>query len=77
MERYNEFDNVARIDAFHDGYFAHKARKPLSDNPHGLDIGLATAWADGWNERENDQKVVVVMPHRPEGYYHMPVGSFD
>jgi len=24
-----------------------------------------------------DKRVCVVMPARPEGYYHMPIGTFD
>ena len=31
----------------------------------------------GYAEGQRDRKVLVVMPARPEGYYHSPVGTFD
>lgn len=34
-------------------------------------------YMDGYREGQNARRVSVVMPERPEGYYHMPVGTFD
>lgn len=53
----------AKIDRWHDGYFA----KERPTDPDEL---------DGWRQAQEDRKVVVVMPVRPEGYYHMPLGTF-
>lgn len=61
-------DADARIDAFHDGYFAHRDGKPRPSDLHA---------AEGWDERARDVQVRVVMPRRPEGYYHCAPGTFD
>jgi hypothetical protein len=34
-------------------------------------------YLSGHAEGKRDRKVRVVVPARPEGYYHLPVGTFD
>lgn len=55
-------DLDAAIDAYHDGWAAHKAGKTCPVDKNG---------ADGWNDRAQSMLVRVVMPERPEGYYHV------
>ena len=31
----------------------------------------------GYAEGQRERKVQVVMPARPEGYYHAPIGTFE
>jgi hypothetical protein len=62
-------DNDAKIDRWHDGYFAHKRGEPQPVEPDA---------AAGWQHRADDlDRPAVLMPARPEGYYHAPVGAFD
>lgn len=57
------------IDRWNDGALdALRGRKALSDNPDYLE-----GYAHGLDQR----KVRAVMPARPEGYYHAPLGTFD
>lgn len=64
----DESELDAKIDRFHDGYFAHKRGEPRPSCQDG---------AAGWDHRAQDCKVQVVMPARPEGYYHCAPGTFD
>lgn len=57
-----------RIDRFHDGYFAFRRGEPRPTDPCA---------ADGWDDAERASQVRVVMPARPEGYYHCAPGTFD
>lgn len=34
-------------------------------------------YLDGYAHGLRERKVRVVMPARPEGYYHAPIGTFD
>jgi hypothetical protein len=61
-------DEDAAIDRFHAGYDAHWAGQPC---PTEKDA------AEGWKTRDREGRVQVVMPARPEGYYHMPLGTFE
>lgn len=61
-------DNDKNCEAYHNGYMAHKTGKPRPTEDQA---------AQGWDDRARDCKVVVVMPVRPEGYYHYPIGTFD
>lgn len=61
-------DEDAAIDRFHAGYDAHKRGEPC---PIEKDA------RDGWSTRAHACQVRVVMPRRPEGYYHMPLGTFE
>lgn len=61
-------DNDAAIDAFHDGYDLFRKGKPRPE---------CSLMAQGWDDAQRASRVRVVMPSRPEGYYHMPVGTFD
>lgn len=63
----NQNDDAA-VDRYHDGYDAHRNGKPCPACPDG---------AQGWHDREHQTKTRVTMPERPEGYYHMPIGTFD
>jgi len=56
------------IDRWHDGYFANLA---------GLKRPIDPVAAEGWQAREHAKGVAIVQPSRPEGYYHMPIGSFE
>jgi len=60
-------DLDAKIDAYHDGMaarFAGHARPADADGAHG------------WDDANEAKKVRAVMPRRPEGYYHQPIGTF-
>lgn len=57
-----------RCDKYHDGYDAFCRRQPCPTEQHA---------ANGWRNAEAASQTVVVMPERPEGYYHMPIGTFD
>ena len=62
-------DNDAKADRWNDGALdamRGKGRK-LTDSEYlmGYEHGLI------------ERKVRVVMPSRPEGYYHCPIGTFD
>jgi hypothetical protein len=64
-----DFDDVAqdaKIDRWHDGYFAAVRGEP---RPTEFDAG------QGWDHRANEVPVVEV--ERPEGYYHAPIGTFE
>ncbi|RWR30464.1 hypothetical protein D2T29_12395 [Sinirhodobacter populi] len=60
----------AAIDAWHEGYFAGRANKLVTGDPH-----FASGWFKG--RCETLYPVKVTMPDRPEGYYHAPLGAFD
>lgn len=68
------FDDVygvddAKLDRWNDGALdALRGKAKASDDADYLE-----GYADG----ERSAHVVVVMPRRPEGYYHMPLGTFD
>ena len=57
-----------RIDAYHSGCKLHQAGMKRPDND--------PIKAEGWDDRERDMRVCVVMPSRPEGYYHAPIGTY-
>lgn len=68
IEDVPEADDAA-IDRWHDGALdCYRGRPKASDDKDYL---------EGWAHAENDRQVQVVMPERPEGYYHMPLGTFD
>lgn len=62
----SEIDRL--IDLFHEGYAAFLAGRPMPADPEQ---------ASGWRDAQRASLVRVVMPRRPEGYYHMPLGTFD
>lgn len=67
----DDFDdaaNDAAIDRFHDGWGAFLKGQP---RPTEKDAG------EGWDHGRATSRVRAVQPARPEGYYHLPVGSFD
>jgi hypothetical protein len=59
----------AEIDRWHDGALDALRGKPKA----GDDKFYLEGFAHGLEER----KVMVVIPARSEGYYHMPLGTFD
>lgn len=61
-------DIDAKIDAYHAGWFTAKRG---TRRPHNVDA------QQGWDDYHAAKKVRVVMPERPEGYYHAPLGAFD
>lgn len=63
-------ENERRCDQYNSGWLAGYGGKPITDDPD-----FAAGWREGQHERRNP--VVVVMPERPEGYYHAPIGTFD
>ncbi len=68
IQDYDDDAAEDRINRFHDGYWAHKRGEARPNDPHA---------AAGWDDRARDQKVRVIMPARPEGYYHAKPGTFD
>lgn len=59
----------AKIDRWNNGAIdGCGGRKPQSDDPDYL---------DGYRQGREEAKVRAVMPARPEGYYHAPIGTFD
>lgn len=65
----DELEIEAKIDRWNDGALdALRYRPKASSDPDYLE-----GYADG----EDQRKVQVVMPERPEGYYHAPLGTFD
>ena len=61
-------DGDANIELWHQGVMANLRGEPCPTEPHGR---------AGWLHREREKRVRVVMPVRPEGYYHAPIGTFD
>lgn len=59
---------VAEADAFCAGYLSFRDGKPQPTDP---------VKAEGWLDAQRASRVRVVMPARPEGYYHAPLGTFD
>lgn len=68
-EMYEERDEDARIDAYHAGYACFQRGQPQPT--HDADM------AEGWDDAKRASWVRVELPARPEGYYHMPIGSFE
>lgn len=66
IEDVPEADDAA-IDRWHDGALdCYRGRPKSSDDKDYL---------AGWAHAENDVPVAEI--ERPEGYYHMPLGTFD
>lgn len=62
-------NNEEHLDRWNDGALDGFRGKPIaSDDVH---------YMDGYKTGQRDRRVRVVMPARPEGYYHSPVGTFD
>jgi len=67
IEDVPEADDAA-IDRWHDGALdCYRGRPKASDDKDYL---------EGWLHRRNEAPPPR-MPERPEGYYHMPLGTFD
>lgn len=64
VENADEIAEEAKCDRWHDGYFS----KERPTDPDEL---------EGWLQAREDAKLTVVMPVRPEGYYHAPLGTFE
>jgi hypothetical protein len=59
----------AKIDRWNDGAIdGCRGRKPTNDDAD---------YMEGYRHGCEEAKVRVVMPTRPEGYYHSPIGTFD
>jgi hypothetical protein len=65
---YPEADDAA-IDRWNDGALAALSRQPAASE----DADYVAGYQYGLDQRQ----VRVVMPKRPEGYYHAPIGTFD
>lgn len=65
---YDDYDD-ARIDRWNDG--ALDALRGKASQMQDAD------YLDGYEHGLREARVVVVMPVRPEGYYHAPLGAFD
>ncbi len=59
-------EHDAGLDAFNDGWLAFRASAPC---PYAAGL-LADAWHEGWRDAQRASRVRVVMPTRPEGYFH-------
>jgi hypothetical protein len=64
----HEFDEAA-ADRWNDAAIAAMRGLPRP----GDDEDSLAGYAHGLEQR----KVRVIMPRRPEGYYHAPIGTFD
>lgn len=66
----DDFDDAddAAIDRWHDGVLDALRGKPS--------ISTDENYLEGYAHGIEEAKVVVVMPRRPEGYYHMPLDTF-
>jgi hypothetical protein len=64
----DDFNNDAAVDAYHDGYDLFRKGNARPEEAH---------MAQGWDDAQRASRVRVVMPRRPEGYYHSPLGAFD
>ena len=61
--------NEATLDLWNDGAIdGCRGRKARSAD---------VTYLDGYRHGQGERKVRVVMPRRPEGYYHLPLGTFD
>lgn len=58
----------ANIDAYHRGWDAHAKNTACPRDP---------IEGAGWRDRARAVRVQPVMPARPEGYYHAPLGTFE
>lgn len=59
----------AAIDRWHDGWLdAYRSQPKATDDPDYL---------KGYAEGADHRAYSVVSVERPEGYYHMPLGTFD
>jgi hypothetical protein len=59
----------ATIDRWHDGWFdGHRGQQPKSEDDDYL---------KGFVEGQEASKTPATPIIRPEGYYHMPLGTFD
>lgn len=63
-----EIEAEEAADLFCEGFLAFSRGEPRPTN---------TIAAEGWDDAQRTSRVRVVMPARPEGYYHMPLGTFD
>jgi hypothetical protein len=63
-----EIEAEAAADAYAAGFLGYGRGEPRPADPHA---------AEGWDEARAMRDVRVVMPRRPEGYWHMPLGTFE
>jgi len=62
-------DNDAKLDRWNNGALdALRGAIQKSNDPDYL---------SGYEHGLRERKVSAVMPARPEGYYHAPIGTFD
>ena len=62
-------EDHAKNDRWNDGAIdGYRGREPQSEDFDYL---------DGYREGQREAKVQHVSPARPEGYYHLPLGTFD
>lgn len=61
-------DDEAAIDRWHAGWEARSRGLPCPKEP--------TA-SEGWHAAESAHRVQPVAIERPEGYWHMPLGTFE
>lgn len=59
-------EHDAGLDAFNDGWLAFRTSEAC---PHAAGP-LADAWHEGWRLAQRDSKRRVIVPARPEGYFH-------
>ena len=65
---HDDYDD-ARIDRWNNGALdAIRGKACVNDDADYL---------GGYEQGLRERRVQVVMPRRPEGYYHSPIGSFD
>lgn len=60
-DKEDDAESERRIDLWHQGWFTRYYGRPLPKDP---------IMREGWKDCEHSLQVHVVMPERPEGYYH-------
>lgn len=62
-------DDDAKLDRWNNGAIdGCRGTTPASSDPD---------YMEGYRHGQRERKVRVVMPRRPEGYYHASAGTFD
>lgn len=74
----SEFDGLDSLDLMYDDAAIDRWNDGALDAIRGKARQMQDAdYLDGYEHGLREARVVVVMPERPEGYYHAPLGAFD
>lgn len=67
-DNYDDEAAEAAIEQYHAGYDMFR---------QGKSCPAEAKMVEGWRDAQRASRVRVIMPRRPEGYYHMPIGTYD